>query len=127
MKAFEIQDAEPYYQDLTVVQSSEVQKSSAVLPKRACDLMNTEIARVFKLTGNAVVPVSFSVPRKVSATSSTLILSINAQTKSEFQEDLYPPTPSTEPALVLVAIAVVVLRLHSLLQNGLLATQRNPN
>jgi hypothetical protein len=78
-------DNAPFYTDLTTVQSDVAQKSSCLLPKRAVDLMNTEILRVFKLTTNSVATVSFAVPRK---------------TKSEFQEDLYPPTNSSEPALV---------------------------
>eukprot|EP01118_Nematostelium_gracile_P018723 TRINITY_DN8435_c0_g1_i1.p1 TRINITY_DN8435_c0_g1~~TRINITY_DN8435_c0_g1_i1.p1 ORF type:complete len:699 (+),score=174.45 TRINITY_DN8435_c0_g1_i1:148-2244(+) len=70
--------------ELTPCQSSETQKSTAILPKRGVDLMGAEIVRLFKLTASAVVPVSFVVPRK---------------TKSEFQEDLFPPTASSTPAL----------------------------
>jgi len=85
IRVYEIYESgSPFCQELTGVNSDQVQKSTTCLPKRACDLMNTEIVRLLKLTSNAVVPVSFSIPRK---------------TKSEFQEDLYPPTPSTEPSL----------------------------
>lgn len=83
--------------DLTPVQSSEPQKSIAMVPKRACELMDAEVVRLLKLTGSAVVPVSFCVPRKVRK---IVVEFITLQSKSEFQEDLYPPTRSTEPALV---------------------------
>ncbi len=36
-----------------------------VCSKRALDVMNTECIRLLKLTKDAVVPVSFTIPRKV--------------------------------------------------------------
>ena len=85
LKLVEIQENAPHYSDLTTVQTDTAQKSTALIPKRAVDLMNTEVVRVLKLTANAVAPVTFTVPRKL---------------KSEFQEDLYPPTKSPESLLV---------------------------
>jgi len=84
IKVYEFDEKTPYYRELTTIQSDISQRSTAWLPKRACDLMGVEIARLLKLSNNAIVPVGFNVPRK---------------TKSEFQEDLFPPTQSTQPAL----------------------------
>jgi len=52
-------------------------------PKVSMDLATCEIARLLKLTGNAIEPISFTVPRKGDI----------------FQDDLYPPTAGGEPAL----------------------------
>ena len=38
-----------------------------MLPKRACAPMRCEVARMLKLTGDAVEPISFIVPRKSEA------------------------------------------------------------
>ena len=35
------------------------QKSISMLPKRGCDLINCEIIKLFKLTNDSVIPVSF--------------------------------------------------------------------
>lgn len=37
----------------------------AMIPKRGCDVMKCETARLLKLTSNSVEPLSFVVPRKV--------------------------------------------------------------
>jgi hypothetical protein len=39
---------------------------ACLLPKLSLNVMKAEVARVMTLTSNAVVPVSFEVPRKVS-------------------------------------------------------------
>lgn len=65
MKLLEIGDSAPFCSEVAPFQSDLPQMSITVVPKRACDLMNTEIIRVLKLTANAIVPVSYSVPRKV--------------------------------------------------------------
>jgi coronin-1B/1C/6 len=57
-------------------------KGMTFIPKRACDVMKCETARALKLTGNAVEPLKFIVPRKSDA----------------FQDDLYPPTFSGVPS-----------------------------
>lgn len=85
LKMVELGDSAPYFSDIAPLQTDMPQISITVVPKRACDLMNTEIVRVLKLTTNSIVPISYSVPRK---------------SKSEFQEDLYPPTKGFQPALV---------------------------
>lgn len=37
----------------------------AMIPKRGCDVMKCETARLLKLTSNSIEPLSFVVPRKV--------------------------------------------------------------
>ena len=40
-------------------------KGACLIPKRALRVMDGEVNRVLQLTANAVIPVSFIVPRKV--------------------------------------------------------------
>ena len=49
-----------------------------MLPKRCCDVRNVEVARVLKLTSDAVTPISFKVPRA-------------DHLKTYFHDDLFPP------------------------------------
>uniref|UniRef100_A0A8C7YW78 Coronin n=1 Tax=Oryzias sinensis TaxID=183150 RepID=A0A8C7YW78_9TELE len=51
----------------------------------ALDVMSCEVMRVLQLTDSCVVPISYQVPRKNSG--------------YEFQEDLYPDTAGTSPAM----------------------------
>uniref|UniRef100_A0A8C7YXE4 Coronin n=1 Tax=Oryzias sinensis TaxID=183150 RepID=A0A8C7YXE4_9TELE len=57
----------------------------AMVPKMALDVMSCEVMRVLQLTDSCVVPISYQVPRKNSG--------------YEFQEDLYPDTAGTSPAM----------------------------
>ena len=41
-------------------------KGIGMVPKRAMDVMNAEVNRLLVLTKNAVIPVPYQVPRKVS-------------------------------------------------------------
>lgn len=41
-------------------------KGVASVPKRAMDVMSCEVMRLLQLTPQAVVPVSYIVPRKVN-------------------------------------------------------------
>jgi hypothetical protein len=50
-----------------------------LLPKKACDVRNIEVTRLLKLTGDAVVPVKFFLPRA-------------DHLKKYFQDDVFPPT-----------------------------------
>eukprot|EP01117_Protostelium_nocturnum_P002563 TRINITY_DN1329_c0_g1_i4.p1 TRINITY_DN1329_c0_g1~~TRINITY_DN1329_c0_g1_i4.p1 ORF type:complete len:956 (-),score=442.62 TRINITY_DN1329_c0_g1_i4:269-3136(-) len=87
IRLYEINDSgsgKEAFQELTTVSSPDMHKSVASQPKRALDLMNTEVLRMFRLTQKEIVPVTYTVPRK---------------SKTEFQEDLYPLSPSTQPAL----------------------------
>jgi coronin-7 len=73
----------PSLSELTVV-AGEPQKGAALLPKRALDVMEVEVARVLRLTAQGIAPVSFTVPRK---------------SKSKFADDLFPNTAGPVAAL----------------------------
>jgi len=51
--------------------------------KRACDVNANEIMRIYKVTGTQAQPLQFTVPRKSEL----------------FQDDIFPPCRSDEPAL----------------------------
>ncbi|KAF9224281.1 DUF1900-domain-containing protein [Gyrodon lividus] len=63
--------------------TSNPQRGMCFLPRRALEVSECEIARAFKVTGNAVEPIAFIVPRRAES----------------FQSDIYPPAPSSEPSL----------------------------
>uniref|UniRef100_UPI00398F0BE6 coronin-7-like n=1 Tax=Pristiophorus japonicus TaxID=55135 RepID=UPI00398F0BE6 len=67
-------------QCLTEVKS----KGVAMLPKLALDVMSCEVIRVLQLTENAIVPISYTVPRK---------------SLQEFHDDLFPDTPGNIPSV----------------------------
>lgn len=72
------------FEPLADYTSVDFQRGLAFMPKRGVNTHENEIARIYKTTGNTTVePVSFIVPRRVEA----------------FQEDIYPPTIGTEPAV----------------------------
>lgn len=73
----------PSLSELTVV-AGEPQKGAALLPKRALDVMEVEVARVLRLTAQGIAPVTFTVPRK---------------SKSKFADDLFPNTAGPVAAL----------------------------
>ncbi|KAH9832465.1 microtubule binding protein [Rhodofomes roseus] len=63
--------------------SSDPQRGMCFLPRRALNVSDCEIARAYKLSGSSIEPIAFIVPRK----------------SDSFQSDIYPPAPSSEPAL----------------------------
>ncbi|KAI0339757.1 microtubule binding protein [Trametopsis cervina] len=63
--------------------STDPQRGMCFLPRRALSVTDCEIARAYKVYGNTVEPIAFIVPRKAES----------------FQSDIYPPAPSSEPAL----------------------------
>jgi len=83
IRYYEIVDEDPYIYFLSEFKSATPQRGMGMLPKLAVDVSVCEITRLLKLTANAVEPISFQVPRKSDI----------------FQDDLYPPTSSNEPAL----------------------------
>lgn len=83
IRYYEIVDEDPYIYFLSEFKSATPQRGMGMLPKLAVDVSVCEITRLLKLTANAVEPISFQVPRKSDI----------------FQDDLYPPTASNEPAL----------------------------
>lgn len=50
---------------LSEYKSSDPQRGLGFLPKRAVNVVDTEITRAFKVHVNMVEPISFKVPRKV--------------------------------------------------------------
>jgi WD40 repeat protein len=83
IRYYEVVDEAPYIHFLSEFKSASPQRGMGWVPKTALDLSSCEIARLLKLTANAVEPVSFTVPRK----------------SDMFQDDLYPPTYAGEPTL----------------------------
>eukprot|EP00002_Diphylleia_rotans_P006492 TRINITY_DN1584_c0_g1_i2.p1 TRINITY_DN1584_c0_g1~~TRINITY_DN1584_c0_g1_i2.p1 ORF type:complete len:570 (-),score=131.49 TRINITY_DN1584_c0_g1_i2:1437-3146(-) len=77
IRCYEISQEKPHFYDITVFASNDTQRGMCLLPKRGLDVMSCEVNRVLKLSGNNIIPVSFTVPRK---------------TTREFQEDLFPNT-----------------------------------
>ncbi|WVO21286.1 uncharacterized protein IAS62_002593 [Cryptococcus decagattii] len=67
---------------LNEYKTSDPQRGMTLLPRRALDTQEHEIARVYKLSGGCVEPLSFIVPRK----------------SESFQSDIFPPANSVEPA-----------------------------
>ncbi|CAO3595887.1 unnamed protein product [Absidia cylindrospora] len=57
---------------------------ATLLPKQSLDVMHTEVARLLTVSSNAVIPVSYQVPRKQYI---------------DFHGDLFPDTKGSEPAL----------------------------
>jgi len=51
------------------------------LPRRSCDVSQTEILRIYKISKGTIVPLKFQVPRKSEL----------------FAEDIYPPARGDEP------------------------------
>jgi len=83
IRYYEVVDEEPYIYFLSEYKSGTPQRGMGMLPKIAVDVSKCEVARLFKVAGNSVEPVSFCVPRKSDI----------------FQDDIYPDTNSPEPAL----------------------------
>merc|ERR1712142_517284 len=73
------------YKTIGSYRSSEPQKGGCFVPKRALDTTKCEVARFLKLTKDAVIPLSFCVPRKTGA--------------AVFQTDIYPDCFSGLPSL----------------------------
>lgn len=63
--------------------SSDPQRGMCFLPRRALNVSECEIARAYKVAGSSIEAIAFIVPRK----------------SDSFQSDIYPPAPSSEPAL----------------------------
>lgn len=83
IRYYEVVTEEPYLRYLTEFKSASPQRGMGFMPKLSLDFGQCEIARALKVTGNAIEPVSFCVPRKSDI----------------FQDDLYPDTYAGEPAL----------------------------
>lgn len=74
IKYFEIVKEAPYLHFLSEYRDSSSQKGLSFLPKRACDVKKCEIAKALRVMRDAIIPVSFQVPRK----------------SDMFQKDIFP-------------------------------------
>lgn len=86
LRYYEMVSAAPHVHPINILNAGEVTMGMAMVPKRNLNLMGTEVARLLKLTRSSVEPLSVDVPRK---------------SKRLFQDDLYPPSATEEPALSL--------------------------
>ncbi|KAI3639526.1 hypothetical protein MIR68_002220 [Amoeboaphelidium protococcarum] len=80
---FEVAEDGPHMYYLTEYKSADPQRGVAFLPKRALNINECEISRVYKVHPDRVEPISFKVPRK----------------SDQFQADIFPPTASDKPTL----------------------------
>jgi len=83
IRYYEIVDEAPYVHLLTQYGSNTSARGLAMLPKRALNVSECEIARFVKVTPDKLEPISFNVPRKSDI----------------FQDDIYPDTFSGESSL----------------------------
>jgi coronin-1B/1C/6 len=72
------------FEYLSEYRSAQAQRGVAFLPKRGVNTHENEVVRAFKTVDDLYIePISFVVPRRAET----------------FQEDIYPPTMSTKPAM----------------------------
>jgi len=83
IRYYEFVQEPPYLFYLTEYKSNEPQRGLGFLPKRALNVAECEIARIFKVHPDRVEPISFKVPRK----------------SDQFQSDIFPDTVGDKPAL----------------------------
>ncbi|KAF0042921.1 hypothetical protein F2P81_004258 [Scophthalmus maximus] len=85
IRYFEITTEKPYIQYLMEFRSPAPQKGLGVMPKHGLDVAACEVFRFYKLVTlkGLIEPVSMIVPRR----------------SDTYQEDIYPMTAGTEPAL----------------------------
>lgn len=61
--AFEITDESPYICPLSHHRCTSLHQGLSFLPKNQCDVTIVEFAKAYRLTNNAIEPLSFAVPR----------------------------------------------------------------
>ncbi|OCU00724.1 coronin 2A L homeolog isoform X1 [Xenopus laevis] len=85
IRYYEVCSQKPYLQYLNEFRSSLPQKGIGALPKRGVDVSTCEVFRFYKLVTikSLIEPVSMIVPRR----------------SESYQEDIYPMTTGTQPAL----------------------------
>lgn len=83
VRYFEAVPEEPYLHFISDFRTTTPQKGFDFFPKRCVDTTHHEVMRGLKLESNAVIPISFRVPRKSEA----------------FQEDIFPDCPAGVPAM----------------------------
>ncbi|XP_062999412.1 coronin-7 [Elgaria multicarinata webbii] len=80
---YEVLPSQPALTEVNQCLMETQSQGAALVPKLALDVMACEVMRVLQLTGAAIVPVSYSVPRKST---------------QEFHKDLFPDCAGTVPA-----------------------------
>uniref|UniRef100_A0ABI0P2C9 Coronin n=1 Tax=Bos taurus TaxID=9913 RepID=A0ABI0P2C9_BOVIN len=85
IRYYEISTEKPYLSYLMEFRSPAPQKGLGVMPKHGLDVSACEVFRFYKLVTlkGLIEPISMIVPRR----------------SDSYQEDIYPMTPGTEPAL----------------------------
>lgn len=83
IRYYELTEGEPYAFPVSEYRSTTAARGMAMLPKRACDVMNCEVNRFLKLTSNSVEPLHAICPRKSDA----------------FQDDIFPDTYAGVPSM----------------------------
>ncbi|XP_067859174.1 coronin-7 [Heptranchias perlo] len=84
LRCFEVSAAEATLTQVNQCLTEVKSKGVAMVPKLALDVMSCEVIRVLQLTQNAIVPISYNVPRK---------------SLQEFHDDLFPDTPGNIPSM----------------------------
>jgi len=83
IRYYEIVDDATQIYYLSEFKSATPQRGMCPLPKRAVNISENEVVKMFKLSTKLLEPISFQVPRK----------------SDMFQDDIFPDTYSGEPAL----------------------------
>ncbi|KAK1174917.1 coronin-2A-like isoform X1 [Acipenser oxyrinchus oxyrinchus] len=88
IRYYEISSEKPYLQFLAEYRSYLPQKGMGIMPKRGLDVSSCEVFRFYKLvtTKSLIEPLSMIVPRR----------------SESYQEDIYPMTAGSEPAMTAV-------------------------
>ncbi|KAJ8297930.1 hypothetical protein KUTeg_024461 [Tegillarca granosa] len=83
IKYYEILDKAPHIQQ-NYVDRTEQARGGTLLPKHVLEVMDGEVDRLLVLTNNNIIPIPYIIPRK---------------SYRDFLDDVFPDTPSREPAL----------------------------
>ena len=84
VRAYEMRDDKNFYTELQSVSSSKGFTSIGLLPKKAVDVMECEVNRLFGVQNDCIIPMTYVVPRKSHV---------------DFASDLFPDTHSGEASL----------------------------
>ncbi|XP_037794213.1 coronin-7-like [Penaeus monodon] len=80
---WEVTEKEPFLTEGLKHNGSVQTKGACLVPKRGLDVMTGEVNRLLQLTSNAIIPITYQVPRK---------------TYREFHSDIFPETPGYVPS-----------------------------
>ncbi|XP_047494430.1 coronin-7-like isoform X3 [Penaeus chinensis] len=80
---WEVAEKDPFLTEGLKHNGSVQTKGACLVPKRGLDVMTGEVNRLLQLTSNAIIPITYQVPRK---------------TYREFHADIFPETPGYVPS-----------------------------